>query len=97
MDHSGAIARAENVKSCLIGLLEVAMTGDIRRGWRRWPSSHASDLANSIRPRARTRSLFRSDPEGVARALRKAVAAAWRYSSERRKNTRLPMMRLSRL
>jgi hypothetical protein len=33
----------------------------------------------------------------MARAFRKAVAAAWRYSSDRRRNTRLPMMQLFRL
>jgi hypothetical protein len=96
----GSLGRDRACRECDVvshRLLDVAMTGDTRRGWRRWPSSHASDLANSIRPRARTRSLFRSDPKGVARARRKAVAAAWRYSSERRKNTRLPMTRLFRL
>jgi hypothetical protein len=35
--------------------------------------------------------MFRSGPIGKARALPKAIAAAWRYLSERRKNSKLLM------
>ena len=64
-----------------------------RQAWDLWPSSQASVLARSLRPLARSRVMFRSGPSGKERALRKAQAAAWRYSHDRRRNKRLLMMR----